>query len=223
MFFLSIFFSIFYLSTAHTSGWQEVGNGGEGLYCFTDSTTNYLALDYFETQNRYRMKPQLSGMGDQDEVQVARSLISRLQGFPNITSLALDLASHFYTEATMIAEDEMPRTQDGGKYANIPELCAVIQIALQRPPSKGENYFYTLNQDAWKWMSPSQRGIIIAHEVLYRIAIGFGEPKTSESLRYLMTLLIADEFKYLSKNEAALTLNHARLWLAVDTPHLTAY
>ena len=69
-------------------------------------------------------------------------------------------------------------------------------------------------------MSSTQRGIIIAHEVLYRIAIGFGEPETSESLRYVMALLIADQFKYLPKTEAAAVLNSARLWLAPDTPHL---
>ena len=82
---------------------------------------------------------------------------------------------------------------------------------------------YHLNKDVWPWLHTTQKGIVITHEVLYRIAIGMtGGPPTSEDIRLVVALLIADRIQEAPRSYAARALNHAFLWVDRDMPHLLA-
>ncbi len=206
------------LPKALASGWQEVGNGGELLLCYSDLDSGVYFFDYFEAVGRYGLKVQYPTIHN-DSQQIARELLNRLPPASKLMQvLALDLVDRFFLEATFNRTAQLLDTGDGGQYRYVPENCEKHQLIVQSPLFV--DHYYSVNESLWNLMSPLQQGTAIAHEVLYRISLNFGGPESSEALRYVVSLLLADHFVGMSPKDAIAPLNRAHLWVAPDTPYL---
>jgi hypothetical protein len=224
--FLTLIFCLLILpiSSFAISDWQETNNGGEGLLC-NDSISGgvYYSMEYVEAQTRYNLKPDMKQLLIlKDEREVAKSLVRRLPArAENIKVFAESMIDEFYKKVRWVSFPGDYSTMDGGRYRLLPEHCSFVQIALFTESKRRKiDLPYSLNKDIWPWLSVEQKGIVIAHEVLYRISISFGAPASSEALRFVIALLIANQLQTTTNEYAAKVLNQAHLFLAVDTPHL---
>lgn len=206
---LSLFF-VFSTKSVQASGrsWYEVGNGGDGVMCYSDPESlvpgGYYLLDYFESVYLYNMTPQLQSTSE-DPRELARELILRI---PNASSSGIEiLLNHidrFFEEASFAPSIYIPAIADSGP-ATLPKNCDLVQLVVSSCPgqfsidSVGDRAVYRINEDFWLQMSIEQQAVTIVHEVLYReSALPNFTGVSSAPLRRLIALLISDRAKLLS-------------------------
>lgn len=195
--------------------WQEVGNGGQVLVC-SNGVTMY---DYSEAQLRYRLKPKMPeakvvfpvNPHIPEENRLALELLKRFRGTDVAWyGKAEGLILHFYSEANLIPGVELVVIRDTGM-GFVPRGCKLEQLIAQSPPSVPEERFYKINADIWDWMFPEQRATAILHEVLYRLSPKAKFIYSSEKIRYVVGLILADALKDKSAEEVRSILLEAGL------------
>ncbi|MFV3410283.1 hypothetical protein ACNH6C_16855 [Bdellovibrio bacteriovorus] len=197
------------------SDWQEVGNGGQVLVC-PSGVTMY---DYSEAQLRYRLTPKMPEANVvfpvnphiPKENRLALELLKRFRGFDvSWYGNAEGLILHFYSEANLISGVDLVTIRDTGM-GFIPRGCRLEQLIAQSRPSVPEDRYYKINADLWDWMFPEQRATAILHEVLYRLSPKAKFIFSSEKIRYVVGLVLADTLKDKSAEEVNSILLEAGL------------
>ncbi len=219
---MALIVTISWPSQKAMADWQEVGNGGHVLVCanIKGSGGGHGRLlnmyDFIETEIRYGLTPQIPEMyADENltplEIRMASAMLDRIQGVDaSWLSHAHHLIDAFYDEARLMNGVDLVMVADTGM-GFIPVDCVLKQLFLQSPPISSDDRYYKVNNDIWRSMFPEQRATGILHEVLYRLSPESRARFSSEKVRYVVALLLADKFKEKTPSEIQIILKDAGL------------
>lgn len=174
---------LFY-SVPALAGWQLVGNGGHVLVC----NNSIFVLDYYESIHRYNLSPQIPKLPN--PVEIAAKILQRMPHcYHQEMALALIKNMSFGSKST----EGLPLSQDFGK-VYLPRECKLEQLVLQNPSRGGPGEpTYLINKAHWLKLPPEQQAVIMLHEAFYRMSEQARSLYSSESIRYLVALLISNE------------------------------
>ena len=176
-------------------GGVHVGNGGDAVVCYTDSTLttlkNVQLLDYFEaTKVLSGMAPELggiSGPGDSYYPMIEHVILRVKRQNPGLAGQVKTYIDDFIARAKFIDDGALVDVNDSF-HVVLPHNCQVKQIALQRTPRFPEESRYLIDESLFHRLELSSRAMLAIHEALYRIALEHGQVN-SINVRYLNAYL----------------------------------
>ncbi|MEO0337157.1 MAG: hypothetical protein AAF202_12230, partial [Pseudomonadota bacterium] len=147
-------------------------------------------MDHYEAKQRYG-KIEVVESGESVYF-LAKSILDQM------TVYNRDLRSQMYSRLNRFSsdvhwtEDVLPRTLDD-YHLSIPKDCELEQAALLLQPHLTQKFRFRVNTEIWSSMNRLNQASLIAHEVLYSIAIDFSsEPFVFDAspVRYLVGLAL---------------------------------
>ena len=182
--------------------YNERGNSGFSLICDNPDKTQF--YDSYEAEHRYNLKPvypENRDFCDTDSqclatsMRIARRFLQRLPVDSHLRQYALARLANFTIEINIKEDIEILPVNDVG-IGFIPKGCKLRQTIVQRQPKFPEDMRYIISKDYWDLLSIQQKGVAIAHEILYGYYAEIKvEPVSSENIRYLNALIISGKIE----------------------------
>ncbi len=177
-------------TTAFARGGNELGNGGDIVYC-PRSAEKAILLDVYESRFSNRKL-----MFENDGLSYEGKLLKIFDRWQRVSPLRMnryrEWLEKFTQEAAFIPNVELPNIPDEG-LAAVPRGCEIRQIIVQLPEEDiGTSYKrYTVSKDLWDLLNENNKAALVLHELIYREAITAKHPN-SMRVRYLNTILFSD-------------------------------
>lgn len=203
----NILILIFLVSTNIFAG-NEVGNGGDGVWC---SKKNSLELlDYYEAESLHRFTFEFPS--ETDAYQLAAKILDNFSKWDQkISSQYSRILSNMRQRSRFLKDVDFRDIKDSFEIA-IPKDCELKQIAIQqKSPSKNEVEFY-FHQDLWDKMKVEHQAGLLLHEIIYEHFALLGE-SNSIKVRYFNSFIASKELKAMTVDDYKKKIKEMKLAL----------
>ncbi len=194
------------------AGVKVVGNGGDAVVCYTDSSKNQIRsvqmFDYWEQEQvlkygKIDLGP--ANISVQDKIVIATNRIAKFD--PNLSAFVLKNAKNLADNIQSYLANSyiLPDIQDSNpKIIPSKPDCFIEQFAIQyKDVQTGQRRFY-ISEKLYNDVNTSNddRAGLLLHEAIYRYAILYREAKNSDGVRI---------FNYVSATKKLETLSEYQL------------
>lgn len=193
---------------ALSHAWTYVGNAGNVVIC-EDKVMGF--YDRFELDLRYgwtweKAQVELPAQaGKSAEVALVEQYIKRIEKLNPILFRRLnEYLATFESEVTFVKGYLPNVVADSGVVVLPKKDCSLELLIVQKPMQFPKKSLYTINQNYWSKLDSQDRAVAILHEILYRVALTRGKaPQSSEYVRLLNEVILANEVKNMSEEDFA--------------------
>lgn len=175
---------------------NEVGNGGDGIWCSKTQTMEL--LDFYEARAFERLT--LEFPVGVDAYQLAEKIIENLAKFDaKLSKQYVRTLNGMKTRSHFLKEADLRDIKDSFEIT-IPKDCELKQLAIQQKVSgKNEVEFY-FQQELWDKMKVEQQAGLLIHEIIYEHFVLLGEVN-SINVRYFNAFLSSKELRAMTQED----------------------
>ena len=180
------------------------GNGGDVVVCpdnHEDLEGGKISmLDYYETQKKWNLVPNLGG-AELTVLEKVELILSRIREMDPLRYKKYHEYVDLFFEESLIEPDlRIPEINDDGVIRLPNDSCSIEQIAAQMEPELPGDKRYYIKKELYDQLSRNSKAALILHEVLYRDALQSGH-QNSRRVRYFNAYLMSGEVSKFSFND----------------------
>lgn len=149
---------------------NKIGNGGNVVICKTKKTSDTRLLDFYEEDPNFQTK-------EKDAFKIAEKRLQNLKVIiPKLGEQYLARLKEMKAKIDYRSDISLTPVPDSlHLFKPMSDDCAVVQIAIRKPQSSGDEKRFLIRQDLWTQLSPLHQAGLLTHELIYEHFLKLGE------------------------------------------------